>query len=227
LHQLKKMDERGHDYSLAQFRHPFTCLIAGSTGCGKTQFLTNLLLYSENTITCPIQRLVYCYGTPLPETFTVLKRQFPFLETYQGVNPELKFNPKINNFLVLDDLMTDVTSSQEVANYFTRGSHHQNLSVFLLTQNMFQNGAYARTININSNYIVCFKSPRDKLQIQTLDRQMYPGECGTLLDAYNKATLRPHGYICIDLKQDIEDLFRLKSNLNPTDPEPQPLFLLL
>jgi hypothetical protein len=215
----------GYDYSLAQFRHPFSCLIAGPTGCGKTLFLTNLLLHCETTITAPVQRLIYCYGTELPDTFRILRHKFPFLETYNGLVDDLKFNPRTNNFIILDDLMTDVGSSAEVANYFTRGCHHSNMTVFLLTQNIFQQDKFARTISTNSNYIVYFKNPRDNLQINNLARQVFPGRIGVLVNSFQIATENAHGYLCMDFKQDIENRFRLKTYLLPTDPAP-PLFFI-
>jgi hypothetical protein len=221
---IEKMDGVAYDYSLAQFRHPFSCLIAGSTGSGKTHFLTNLLLHCETTINNPIQRIVYCYGTPLPETFATLKARFPFLELYKGVRPDLKFKPNTSNVVILDDLMTDAASSEEVANYFIRGTHHLNLSVFLLSQNIFQKGEFSRTISINSGYIVYFRNPRDKLTIQNLGKQMYPGQSEILIEAFEKAASTPHSYLCMDFKQDIKDEHRLKSNLLPTDPLEWPLF---
>ena len=37
-------------------------------------------------------------------------------------------------------------------------------------------------MSLNSQYLVLFKNPRDKLQIATLARQIYPSE--KVLDAY-------------------------------------------
>jgi hypothetical protein len=215
---------KSYDYSLAQFRHPFSCLIGGPSGSGKTQFLTNCLLNCETTINAPVQRLVYCYGTELPETFRVLKRKFPFMEMYKGL-VDLKFNPRIANFVILDDLMTDAYGSVEVANYFSRGCHHLNLSVFMLTQNIFQQDKYARTISTNANYIVYFKNPRDNVTITNLSKQVFPGRINVLVKSFNDSTAQAHGYLVMDFKQDIDNKFRLKTYLLPTDTLP-PLFMI-
>jgi hypothetical protein len=66
---------------------------------------------------------------------------------------------------------------------FTRGSHHQNFGVILLTQNLFQKGPHTRTISLNSHFIVTFNNPRDKSQIYHLARQMYPTSSLFLVDA--------------------------------------------
>ena len=61
-------------------------------------------------------------------------------------------------------------------NLFTKGSHHRNLSVIYIVQNLFHQGKGNRSISLNSHYLVLFKNPRDKLQILTLAKQMYPSE---------------------------------------------------
>ena len=45
---------------------------------------------------------------------------------------------------ILDELMTDVYSKQ-VCDLFTKGSHHRNISVILITQNLFHQGSIAGT----------------------------------------------------------------------------------
>ena len=56
---------------------------------------------------------------------------------------------------------------------FTKGSHHRNISLVLITQNLFHQGPSLRDISLNSKYIVVFKNPRDKTQIVHLARQVY------------------------------------------------------
>jgi len=43
--------------------------------------------------------------------------------------------------VILDDLLNNVYSKQ-VCDLFTRGSHHRNISVILITQNLFHQGRY-------------------------------------------------------------------------------------
>jgi len=44
---------------------------------------------------------------------------------------------------------------------FTKISHHRNVSVVYLTQNVFDKNKYARTISLNAHYLVLIKNPRD------------------------------------------------------------------
>ena len=80
------------------------------------------------------------------------------------------------------------SSNKKVCELFTKGSHHRNLAVILVTQNIFHKGAYSRDISLNSKYIVMFKNPRDKLQFQYLARQVYPENSKALVDVYNNCT---------------------------------------
>ncbi|KAG8238309.1 hypothetical protein J437_LFUL017844 [Ladona fulva] len=87
-----------------------------------------------------------------------------------------------------------------VVHLFTKGSHHRNLSVIHLTQNLFHQGKGARDISLNTHYIVYFKNPRDRSQIFHLSRQLHPENPKFVQESYNDATEKPHGYLFIDLK---------------------------
>ena len=65
--------------------------------------------------------------------------------------------------LVLDDMMDHLGSG--VADLFTKGSHHKNKSVIAVTQNLFHQSRFQRTISLNTHYMVLFKSPRHASQI--------------------------------------------------------------
>ena len=208
---------------ITPFQHPFTCVIAGGTGSGKTRFLENALIHAKQTISAPIHRLVYCYGVYLEDTFNLLRKYYPNIELIRGLSANLEFDPSINNFLIIDDLMVEAVKSNLVSDYFTKGSHHQNLSVIYMTQNIFLQGPFGKTINNNSNYTIYFKNPRDKQQILYLGRQMFPGRgnSNTLKEAYDDAVARPYGYIFLDFKPSVSDKLRIKTNVLPTDPQPQ------
>ena len=68
-------------------------------------------------------------------------------------------------------------------------------------------------MSLNSHYLVLFKNPRDSLQITTLARQMYPGKSKFLLEAFQDATQKPHGYLLIDLKPETNDEERVRTDI--------------
>ena len=82
-------------------------------------------------------------------------------------------------------------------------------------QNLFHQGKGSRSISLNSHYLVLFKNPRDKLQVLTLAKQMYPGRTDFFLKQYEGAVRRPFGYLLIDLKTTTQDDCRLRTNVLP------------
>lgn len=102
--------------------------------------------------------------------------------------------------IVLDDLMTSAYT-KTVCELFTKGSHHRNLSVILITQNLFHQGKYCRDISLNCKYLVLFKNPRDKSQIYPLARQVFPENPSSFVKVYKDATANAFGYLFLDLTQ--------------------------
>ena len=111
--------------------------------------------------------------------------------------------------------MIEAGKDNGIVNLFTKASYHWNLSVIYIVQNLFHQGKGNRSISLNSHYLVLFKNPRDKLQIWTLPKQMYPGRTDFFLKQYEKAVRRPYGYLLIDLKTITQDDCRLRTNVLP------------
>ena len=72
-------------------------------------------------------------------------------------------------------------------------------------------------MSLNSHYLVLFKNPRDKLQILTLAKQMYPGQTDFFLNQYEEAVKRPFGYLLIDLKTSTQANCQLRTNVLPSE----------
>jgi len=54
--------------------------------------------------------------------------------------------------IILDDLLNDAYS-KEMCDLFTKGSNHRNISVILITQNLFHQERYCRNISLNAKYL--------------------------------------------------------------------------
>ena len=83
---------------------------------------------------------------------------------------------------MFDDQMIYASKDKRIVNLFTLGSHHRNLSVIYIVQNLFHQGKGTCSISLNSPYLVLFKNSRDKLQILILAKQMYPGQTDFFLN---------------------------------------------
>lgn len=191
---------------------PFTCIIAGPTGSGKTQFTLKLIKYSGEMIKPAPQRIIWCYGIYQNE-FDSYKNLVDF---HEGLLSPEQFRGISNTLLVIDDLMAEAGS--EVMNIFTKGSHHNNVSVCFLTQNLYYGGKHNRTMNLNTHYMVLFKNPRDATQIQVLSRQMFPLSPKYLQESFRDSTSsEPYSYLFVDLKPDTDDRLRLRAKIFPDD----------
>ena len=203
-----------------RFQHPFTSMIAGMTGSGKTAWVRSLLQQASETIHPPPERIVWCYSQWQP-AYTEMLVPMPHIEFVKGIPKALEqdsyFNVNTRNLIVFDDQMIDASKDKRIVNLFTRGSHHRNLSVIYIVQNLFHQGKGSRSISLNSHYLVLFKNPRDKLQVLTLAKQMYPGQTDFFLNQYEEAVKRPFGYLLIDLKTTTQDNCRLRTNVLPSE----------
>ena len=194
--------------------HPFTCLVSGPTGCGKSSLVRDIILQSG--ITPKPERIVWLYVEDQPMYKTLSKHGVEFI---QGIPDDFEtmFNAQHKNLLILDDLMTHCHSDARLTRMFSVGSHHRNLSIIFIIHNLFHQGKEMRNLSLNSHYIVLFKNPRDSLQITTLSRQMYPSKSQFLVEAYRNATKHSYGYLLLDLKPTTPDKLRVRTNILPTD----------
>ena len=115
--------------------------------------------------------------------------------------------------------MSKAGDTKDLADLFTKGSHHRNLTIIYIVQNLFDKSKSMRTASLNSQYLVLFKSPRDKTIVQHLGNQMYPKNTKFLVDAFEDATQVPYGYLLLDLRQDTPEDMRVRSNILPGEQE--------
>ena len=156
------------------------------------------------------QRIVWCYGE--------WQRRFdsvPNVDFIEGLPQRENFDETQSTLLILDDLMNETNRS--VTDLFTKGSHHGDLSVVYIVQNLFNNGKEHRTISLNSHYIVVFKNPCDASQIVHLAKQAYPGKVKAVQEASKDAASAPFGYLLLDFKQCTPDKLRLPAKVFPDE----------
>lgn len=191
-----------------QFIHPFSMIVSGPSGSGKSTFITSLIENLDDMVDKTVQKILWCYAekAAIP---AILNENITF---YKGIPDIIENLDNVPMLIILDDLMNEVYNTQ-ISELFTKGSHHRNISVILVTQNLFHQGKHNRDISLNTKYIVAFKNPRDQLQFQYLARQIYPENAKDLLRVYKEVTSEPHNYLLIDLTQEINDELRFRTNI--------------
>ncbi len=175
--------------------HPFTMSVSGPTQSGKTIFVLKLIENASILVEPPPKRIIYCYTEYQADKFDYFAARG--VEFFKGMPSLEMFDGKENTLLILDDLMEQIDENASML--FTRVSHHRDLSVVLLIQNMFVKNPHARTISLNSHYYVIFKNPRDINQFAVLARQMYGSKSKFAIEAFNECTQEAHGYLLIHL----------------------------
>lgn len=187
-----------------KFKHSATYLLSGPTGSGKTSFIKQFLREKNELIDNYIQEVIYC----LPEE-QVVDRSIPFTKIHRGIPHISMFKDLKPRIVILDDLLSSVNTT--VVELFTRGSHHFNISVIFVVQNLFNKKI--REISLNSHYIILMKNPREKLQTSAIARQISPENSRFICDAYKDATEKPYGYLLLDLHQTTPEEYRVRTNI--------------
>lgn len=185
--------------------------IAGATGSGKTHLVTRIVRkYNEKfykVLICgtnnhPVQEL------PEVKNKVILSKDI--------IDPELEIDPfekKKGLLVIYDDNFLQAANDETVANVFIKG-RHCGISAILISQNLFMQGKYARSISLNCSHFLLLKQ-RDLGQIETLGRQLYGREkAKVFLSAYNKAVVgKTYGYLLADVSINTPEELSLRSNI--------------
>ena len=113
-----------------KFQHPCSLVLTGPSGSGKSVLTKKVLC--QGFIKPPPQRIIWCYGQYQP-LYDNVKKHLPGVEFVKGIpdfiEQDTHLDTYVRNCIILDDLMGDAKRDERVANLFTKGSHHRNLTV--------------------------------------------------------------------------------------------------
>ena len=199
-----------------RLKHPCSILLAGSSGSGKSLLASYLVERKDELFVPPPEKVVWCYSK-WQTLYDDLKEKGSvdyFVEGLEGYKVHIDGRPLL---LVIDDLQREASQTCAVAELFERGSHHDNITLIYITQNVFNQSKMSRDISLNTHYLFLFKNPRDMTQIRTLAAQCCPQNYKFVVEAYNKACQIPYGYLMFDFRQDSPDILRYRTDLlSPT-----------
>lgn len=208
-------------------RHPFSCVISGGSGSGKTVWVNKLLLNRQQIFTPRVNIVYYYYTEYQNDLFENMLKSNCVQKFIQGMpttdDIKLLTEDKDHNVLiVIDDNMKNI--NQDLSEIFTT-FRHRNVSILFLTQNLFLQNKDYRTMSLNSNYIIIMKNPRDQSQIISFAKQFKPYNTKYVVDAFHFLTKnKPYSYALFDLKQETNECLRMRTNIFP-DEWPMTVFM--
>ena len=190
--------------------------VSGTSNSGKTTFVYKLLKHKDIMFETAPDKILYCHGIEQP-LFLEMEKSLPSIHFHKGLPTqeliEAYSYSKSCNIVVLDDLMDSVVSDAEMEKLFTLGAHHRRLIIIYLNQNLYCKGSKARTISLNTHFLVLMKNPRGLSSLQCLSRQVFAGKSKLLIDAYNDCMKAPYGYLVLDLSPFSREDTRLRSKI--------------
>ena len=141
-------------------------IVSGMSGCGKTQFILKVI---RTRAIQPFPTNIY-YMYKVRQDFMKDFKNISFIE---GLDLD-KIDTSQPSMVIIDDLMLE--NSKELSEMFILGTHHKKISLFYLTQNIFQNSDLYRHMSANAHYMVIFSNRRNFRQVNTLAHQIFVGK---------------------------------------------------
>ena len=143
----------GHKVTDNKLQKPFRLIVGGASGSGKSQIVKEIV--DKNFFDSPFDRIIYNYPHYLKEVDTEFNR---YVEYRPGLINQSAISALENNtLLIIDDLSIEVSDNKDIANLFAVEARKRNISIILITQNIYQPGKMFRNIRINATGFILFK----------------------------------------------------------------------
>lgn len=197
--------------------HPATVIVCGGSGSGKTVLTLRMLQHHREVFAnLPARpRILWCYGVDQPVFANNANNQE--IVFVSGIVSESTLKKSKPDILVVDDLLQEQSKTGLMQSLFIKLSHHCNITVIYITQNLFDKTQVV--LKRNAHYIILMRSPSDKSQVSILGRQLFPRRKQLLEhfhESYDDATKDPFGYLFIDVSPTSDEKQKLKTNIIPT-----------
>lgn len=174
-------------------------LIYGVSGSGKSYFVMDII---KNRLVANFpEKIYYFYKVRQPFMDDWIKfKTMPKVCFIEGL-PSNELD-KGKCLAIFDDLL--LSNLKKVAELFIYGSHHLDVTVMFLTQNLYPKDESFRLMALNSHYLVLFADIRAQRQVSTLANQLFTGhDKMRLINAFQKAINMPYGFVILNFVKNI------------------------
>ena len=100
---------------------------------------------------------------------------------------------------------------------FTKYCHHCNISAVFITQNVYHQDPYARSISLNNHMMILFENAQDLSQMTKLGMQLYPRRSAQFLKVCQMNFNKPYSYLLVDCTPSMPMLLRLHTGIFPNE----------
>ncbi len=198
--------------------------VNGGSSCGKSVFCMNIFKFHKDMFPGQnIENFIICYNE-WQDLYTTVREYCPNVRYIHGLISreqltELTKDRKGFTLILLDDLQSQLVSSELFLEGLISMSHHRRIHFVFTIHNIFHQGKYSRTLSLNTKYITLFINRRDRLQVQKLATQiMGKGGSKAIMEAYDDVQRsQRYGYILIDLSPHSNPKYMLRTSIFPGD----------
>lgn len=166
-----------HPYSISpsslQISLPFRMILSGSSGAGKSHFIMELIDKEYYMFSEPVSAIYYFYVTMNSTIKKISKMPKVILKNGFSLDQVSGHDGETHIWVIIDDHLTRPIY-HDLANLFANNSRAQNISVTLLTQNMYTKAGNAAKFNrevlVNRTHSVVFPCRQDDAMVQAMAR---------------------------------------------------------
>lgn len=202
----------------ARIKTPFCMIITGASQSGKTFWLLKLLKNRDRLIDNTFINIIYFYGQ---ETINLADFEEINITCVAGIPDDGDFSMYSGNIndkvlFIFDDLLIKISNNKNIAQLVLNKTHHENISVIFLSQDLFYKGSQRLTINRQAHYIVLLKTILDKQPYSIFAKKFEPNNSRIILDIFNKILNDDnieYGYVFIDGKVNTPEKARIRYNI--------------
>ena len=156
---------------------PIRMIVSGASGSGKTHFIGKLCDRQAYMFTTPPEKIIFYYNTLTDKIKSIATRNSNVI-LRQGLSMDLveANDPQTHIWVIVDDFML-TKIYKFIAEIFTIKSRAKNVSISILTQNIYTKGGdagrYSRDILVNCTHSALFMTKRDIHSIRAIASAVY------------------------------------------------------